>query len=219
MSRSHINHRRLHSNTISGDRPPAIDTSIRPPSSPRRNSEGSPRLPPINISAPTPITPSALGVLSLDQFPHRNTDDHAQDGPSLEQGPRSNSPAPTPVVGPEPASVRTNLPTLASERLAAAPKKPRSRRSSLSINPANDASFPQSKQSQRKTSRRGSDDTENDAVSEGEFSTATGSIINACGLEVASAKRNQDFHALFRSVPEEDPLISGEEKVYETMKD
>ncbi|KAI9310764.1 hypothetical protein BX666DRAFT_1151055 [Dichotomocladium elegans] len=36
---------------------------------------------------------------------------------------------------------------------------------------------------------------------------AVGSIAAACNIELASAKRNQDFHQLFRSVPEEDPLL------------
>ncbi|KAG0170311.1 hypothetical protein DFQ28_002257 [Apophysomyces sp. BC1034] len=206
MSKS--NHRRLHSNTISGDRPPAIDTSIRPPSSPRRNSEGSPRLPPINISAPTPISPNSLGVLSLDQFPHRNPDDPVQDETTPEQASRSCSPAPTPVVGPESSSAQTTLPSVMPDRLVSQSGNSRSRRSSLSAGPISDVPLPESKQPQRKQLRRGSDDTEDDAISEGEFSTVAGSIANACGVDVASAKRNQDFHALFRSVPEDDPLIS-----------
>ncbi|RUS28397.1 hypothetical protein BC938DRAFT_481937, partial [Jimgerdemannia flammicorona] len=35
------------------------------------------------------------------------------------------------------------------------------------------------------------------------------SIASMCGMEIANAKRNAEFHNLFRSVPEEDRLIEG----------
>jgi hypothetical protein len=41
-------------------------------------------------------------------------------------------------------------------------------------------------------------------------SAAAGSIASACGMDLANAKRNSDYHALFRSVPEDDVLIEGE---------
>ncbi|CAO3694374.1 unnamed protein product [Rhizopus stolonifer] len=50
--------RRLHSNTVTGARPPALDISLARPTNVRRNSEGSPRVPPIEIMEPTPIEPS-----------------------------------------------------------------------------------------------------------------------------------------------------------------
>ncbi|KAL0073693.1 GRAM domain-containing protein [Phycomyces blakesleeanus] len=34
-----------------------------------------------------------------------------------------------------------------------------------------------------------------------------GSVASSCGVDLANAKRNADFHALFRSVPEQDMLI------------
>ncbi|CAO3600733.1 unnamed protein product [Absidia cylindrospora] len=69
-------HRRLHSNTVSGDRPLAIDTTSRP-GMPRRNSEGSPGLPPeIDICAATPLESKQEngldGHLSLEDFPPKN---------------------------------------------------------------------------------------------------------------------------------------------------
>ncbi|KAH8554150.1 GRAM domain-containing protein [Umbelopsis sp. PMI_123] len=57
----------------------------------------------------------------------------------------------------------------------------------------------------RAKSRRTSLDTT--TSSEGGFSAAGGSVATACGLEVANAKRNAEFHTLFRSVPEDDMLI------------
>ncbi|KAH8555442.1 hypothetical protein BGW37DRAFT_419623 [Umbelopsis sp. PMI_123] len=57
--------------------------------------------------------------------------------------------------------------------------------------------------------RKDSDDTDVDDVSEGGYSAAAGSIAGACGMELANAKRNNDYHALFRSVPEDDVLIEG----------
>ncbi|KAG2174239.1 hypothetical protein INT43_004260, partial [Umbelopsis isabellina] len=62
----------------------------------------------------------------------------------------------------------------------------------------------------RSSKRRESLDTA--VSSEGGFSTAAGSIATACGLEVANTKRNAEFHALFRSVPEDDLLIEGVEE-------
>ncbi|KAI7884709.1 hypothetical protein K492DRAFT_142647 [Lichtheimia hyalospora FSU 10163] len=49
--------------------------------------------------------------------------------------------------------------------------------------------------------------SEGEAMSTGLSQPAPGSIAAACHLEVANDKRNQEFHQLFRSVPENDPLI------------
>lgn len=135
------NHRsRVHSNTVSGDRPPAIDTSITPPPSTRRNSEGSPRLPvpPINISSPSPVvvTPSSSSSETLSLQRHFPDTDKmpppaVQNETTIIQTngkPTSRSPSPKPpppVVAPEPQ------PSLSS-RFLAGQRKSRSRGSSVS---------------------------------------------------------------------------------------
>ncbi|KAI8344436.1 hypothetical protein BC941DRAFT_408637 [Chlamydoabsidia padenii] len=232
-----MRHRRLHSNTISGDRLPNIDTTIRP-SLLRRNSEGSPGLPPeIDISTATPLDPKDAKqqeqYLSLDHFP--STSKHkissSQDlaiGDKENDGiyKASSSPSlPTPVVAPEVSS--SNNHTL---RIPNQAKKLRSRSSSQSTtgstsktksgndgtwsrkvsesegNNNNNNGAPNSINLKVPSSRRGSNGTE-DWNSEGEQSMVAGSIAIAVRAETVSDKRNQDFHALFRSVPEDDMLI------------
>ncbi|KAI8137822.1 hypothetical protein BJV82DRAFT_566007 [Fennellomyces sp. T-0311] len=186
-------HRRAHSNTVSGDRPPAIDTLL-PITTGRRNSEGSPRAPlppPINISEPSPTRLDSPKTLSLQHhFPDTimPSDDDAHQR------------AATPPV----AAVPETKPGTMSRLFAH--KKSRSRGSSLSTHSVSD--LPDSHADKIGASKlrnepvRGSDD----AASE-QSTFAAGSIAAACNVEPANAKRNQDFHALFRSVPEDDPLI------------
>lgn len=216
--------RRPHSNTVSGDRPPAIDTTLArngSPSAARRNSEGSPRLPPpINISEPTPVDPMDSSPTTLSLQKHF---------PDNQVSSRASSPTPTPIAAPE----QQHLPVTSSSTSAVSRllRKPRSRASSLSTTgsvnndeAASDKSLPKptnnigssklrngaAAAAAAAAPRRASELTvDTRASSERTPSMAAGSIAAACNLEVASAKRNQDFHALFRSVPEEDPLIEG----------
>lgn len=239
-----MRHRRLHSNTISGDRPPAIDTTIRP-SMLRRNSEGSPGLPPeIDICAATPLGTEASKEqqqephLSLDHFPstahHKvssygnlTPDNGKHDDPKKTSSSQS---LPTPVAAPEVSS--SNNHTL---RIPLKGKKSRSRSSSQSTelytksrpritsivsgdggarsrqaseSEGNSNGVPASTALKLPSSRRGSNATE-DWNSEGEQSMVAGSIATALRMDSVSDKRNQEFHALFRSVPEDDMLIEG----------
>ncbi|KAI8388886.1 uncharacterized protein BYT42DRAFT_544103 [Radiomyces spectabilis] len=206
--------RRMHSNTISGERPPVIDTSLRPTNL-RRNSDGSPGLPPpIEISAPTPITPfsgNSVGILSLDHFPDRDQTQSegavSNDKTGIPPA-RIQSPLHTPEAAPE------TLPTLTLTPKPAVPSS-RSRGSSTSTQHTIDAGSQLEKSDSQQLSvqrrppgHRGSDATEDQGnVSDGGLSTTAGSVAGACGLDVANVKRNSDFHALFRSVPEDEMLI------------
>ncbi|KAL7327348.1 hypothetical protein PS15p_205794 [Mucor circinelloides] len=203
---------RPHSNTISGGRPPALDIAISRPTNVRRNSEGSPGLPPpICISEPTPIEPSkdhANGFFNDTSKPASrpvtpDTDSVVSNASS------SVSPAPLPRASATAPVGTTNLLESPTQK-----KKSRSRASSVTsnlINEIKESSTIQSLASKIK-SRHSSEDAEVSAApaernSSDNQSTIAQSIAGASGVYVANAKRNQDFHALFRSVPEEDNLI------------
>ncbi|ORZ15981.1 hypothetical protein BCR42DRAFT_353038 [Absidia repens] len=233
-------HRRLHSNTVSGDRPLSIDTTSRP-GMPRRNSEGSPGLPPeIDICAATPLESKQEngldGHLSLEDFPPKNTNNnnnnnnsttttlnqHAQDKDVAINKSFSSHSLPTPVAAPEESNKHTlRIPTPAkksrsrsSSQSSAISRKSRptftsglrSRKASESESNFSNINGTPSASATQDSSRRGSDGTE-DSVSEGEHSMAAGSIATAVRTDSVSDKRNQEFHALFRSVPEDDVLI------------
>ncbi|EPB93087.1 hypothetical protein HMPREF1544_00161 [Mucor circinelloides 1006PhL] len=203
---------RPHSNTISGGRPPALDIAISRPTNVRRNSEGSPGLPPpICISEPTPIEPSkdhANGFFNDTSKPASrpvtpDTDSVVSNASS------SVAPAPLPKASATAPVGTTNLLESPTQK-----KKSRSRASSVTsnlINEIKESSTIQSLASKIK-SRHSSEDAEVSAApaernSSDNQSTIAQSVAGTSGVYVANAKRNQDFHALFRSVPEEDNLI------------
>ncbi|KAG2226936.1 hypothetical protein INT45_010215 [Circinella minor] len=218
--------RRPHSNTVSGvNRPLAIDTLITSGITHRRNSEGSPRAlvaPPINVSAPSPTQSTHLDspkTLSLQHhfpdtavMPSSSEDDVINNNNNNNN---NNSRTATPPIAIVPETTKSNT----VSRLFGGHRKPRSRGSSLSTHSVNELPDThaekqalgnsklrneptvQPQPQQQPQQHRGSDDASS------ETSFAAGSIAAACNLEPANAKRNQDFHALFRSVPEEDPLI------------
>lgn len=196
--------RRSHSNTISGGRPPALDMeNIRPPNI-RRNSEGSPHLPPpICISEPTPIEPSS----THDGFFNDNKSAASSANSSRPSTPNSDaSQAPPPRLpkGSATAPVGGLLDSPGRK------KKNRSRASSLTsnlIHEIKESSTIQNLASKIK-SRHSSDEPEADRASLDNVNTNTtsGSIA---GVSLATTKKNEDFHALFRSVPEDDNLIEG----------
>lgn len=203
---------RPHSNTISGGRPPALDIAISRPTNVRRNSEGSPGLPPpICISEPTPIEPSkdhANGFFNDTSKPASrpvtpDTDSVVSNASS------SVAPVPLPKASATAPVGTTNLLESPTQK-----KKSRSRASSVTsnlINEIKESSTIQSLASKIK-SRHSSEDAEVSAApaernSSDNQSTIAQSVAGASGVYVANAKRNQDFHALFRSVPEEDNLI------------
>ncbi|RCH97507.1 hypothetical protein CU098_006695 [Rhizopus stolonifer] len=172
---------RHHSNTISGSRPPALDIAITRPTHVRRNSEGSPGVPPpICVSEPTPIEPSAepFNFEQKNRPPTPNNDQVKQD------------------------SLSDSTPQQS--------KRSRSRASSLTsslLNEIKESSTIQSLAHKIK-SRHGSEDVDNESTVESTTTTAPAtSIMTNNTIILANAKRNQDFHALFRSVPEEDSLI------------
>ncbi|SAL96478.1 hypothetical protein [Absidia glauca] len=239
-----MRHRRLHSNTISGDRPPAIDTTIRP-SMLRRNSEGSPGLPPeIDICAATPLGTEASKEqqqephLSLDHFPstaHHKVSSHGNltlndDKHGDPKKTSSSQSLPTPVAAPEvsssnnhtlriPMQAKKTRSRSSSQSTTGSHTKPRPRITSMasgdgggarsrqaSESEGNSNGVPASTTLKLSSSRRGSTVTE-DWNSEGEQSMVAGSIATAVRMDSVSDKRNQEFHALFRSVPEDDMLI------------
>lgn len=207
---------RPHSNTISGGRPPALDITISRPSNVRRNSEGSPGLPPpICISEPTPIEPSA----------HHNgffNDKIGSTAPSSANSSRPSTPnsdnftPPPPAPLPKP-SVTAPVGTTNMLDSPTQKRKIRPRGSSITsnlINEIKESSTLQKVASKIKSSRHSSEDgdTERSSLDGGNISappSAPPSVAGTSGVCLANAKRNQDFHALFRSVPEEDSLIEG----------
>ncbi|KAJ2956725.1 hypothetical protein NQZ79_g7465 [Umbelopsis isabellina] len=226
-----FSHQRKHSNTISGEmRPLSVETRI--PSPPRRSSDGSPRqsLYPttINISAPTPTTATfSKEVFSTATtgltFELLQSQDNISYPEHREHDLGNRDRPPTPIAPPEESqepynsvvSSPTTLGPILGQRARGISTSTMSSTTSLgSIGPdlSRSSSTPTSKlaTSGRPSRRRESLDTA--VSSEGGFSTAAGSIATACGLEVANTKRNAEFHALFRSVPEDDLLIEGVER-------
>ena len=215
--------RRPHSNTVSGGRPPALDISISRPINVRRNSEGSPGLPPpICISEPTPIEPSkdaSNGFFNSNSKPSSrpvtpDTDSVVSNASS------SASPAPLPKYSATAPAGTANLLDSPTQK-----KKSRSRASSVTSNLINEIKESSTMQSlaNKIRPRHSSEDTDTNSAnanantaaatisqernSSDNQSTIAQSVAGASGVFIANAKRNQDFHALFRSVPEEDNLI------------
>ncbi|KAG2176215.1 hypothetical protein INT43_005449 [Umbelopsis isabellina] len=215
---------RIHSHTISGDRPPIIITNPRfMPSPQRRNSDGGSPRPPLPTAlgddlqpaapvAPTTATTEAAAIfsstapsLSLEHLV--NTSKPISDAGSVHSVASDSAlmnEAKTPIADPE---------TPVTKDMLLVPKKRgRARGSSVSTAHSDSKSVSLSRTnsvSSRKatsTRRKDSDDTEGEAGSD-VASAATGSIASACGMDLANAKRNSDYHALFRSVPEDDVLI------------
>ncbi|CEP07937.1 hypothetical protein [Parasitella parasitica] len=203
---------RPHSNTISGGRPPALDISISRPMNARRNSEGSPGVPPpICISEPTPIEPSkgaSNGFFNGQPTSRPVTPDTDS---VVSNASSSVAPAaPLPRASATAPAGATNM----LDSLPARKKKSRSRASSVTSNLINEIKESSTIQSitNKIRSRHSSDDADaNPAPQERNStdiqSTVAQSIGGSSGVYLANAKRNQDFHALFRSVPEEDNLI------------
>jgi hypothetical protein len=198
---------RPHSNTISGSRPPALDIPITRPSIFRRNSEGSPGLPPpICISEPTPIEPSVHNGFFEDKT--STTPSSANSSrPTTPNSDNSTPPAPVPLPkSSATAPVGTMLDSPTTKR------KSRSRGSSITsnlINEIRESSTLQKVASKIKSSRYSSEDADGERNSFDGGNSAPPSVAGTSGVYLANAKRNQDFHALFRSVPEEDSLIEG----------
>lgn len=208
---------RPHSNTISGGRPPALDIAISRPTNVRRNSEGSPGLPPpICISEPTPIEPSKEASHGFFNDNSKTSSRSATPDTDLTDSNTSSSIAPLPISSSTtPPTGSTNLLDSPTQK-----KKSRSRASSVTSNLIHEIKESSTIQSlaSKIRSRHSSEDTDssNAAIpspppqernSIDNQSSIAQSIAAASSISTANAKRNQDFHALFRSVPEEDNLI------------
>ena len=226
-------HRRSRSNITPGDLTPIetrqsscdTTTSSTSPNSSRRNSDGSPRVPVALVNTSTPSPPPDINIFAPSPSAIANTASHhlmtteTTTTTVEEKYPSSRSASPIPH-GSDPQPTLSS--TSAVSRLFA--KKSRSRGSSLSNHfhnsdsvPApisvSDIHLPMNHSNNSATRLRPSSPSPppptlpaptcvNDRL-------APGTIASNCGVELANAKRNQDFHALFRSVPEEDPLIEG----------
>lgn len=216
--------RRSHSNTVSGGRPPALDIPISRPTNVRRNSEGSPGLPPpICISEPTPIEPSkdaSNGFFNNNNKPASRPVTPDNDS-VVSDASSSVAPVPLPKSSATAPAGSTNLLDSPTQK-----KKSRSRASSVTSNLINEIKESSTMQSlaNKIRPRHSSEDTDSNSThtnantaaaaaapqernSSDNQSTIAQSIAGASGVFIANAKRNQDFHALFRSVPEEDNLI------------
>ncbi|KAI8371115.1 hypothetical protein BD560DRAFT_396156 [Blakeslea trispora] len=193
---------RHHSNTISGGRPPALDISLARPTYVRRNSEGSPGVPPpICVSEPTPIEPSTD---TTDVFFHKSrpaTPNYSTEEDDVSVSSKNGAPS---------LPKKNSKLNLSESQSNLDKKKSRSRASSLTsslINDIKESSTIQSLASKIKP-RINHEETEADQMSmDGKESVAATSTIASSTVLLANAKRNQDFHTLFRSVPEEDSLI------------
>jgi hypothetical protein len=219
---------RIHSHTISGDRPPVIITNPKfMPSPQRRNSDGGSPRPPLPIALADDIQPAApvtattatteaeifsstAPSLSLEHLALNRTKTTSDSGSIhsvVSDSALLNNEAKTPIADPETPVTK--------DMLLVPRRKSRARGSSVSTANSDTKSVSLSRTnsvSSRKatpTRRKDSDDTENEAGSD-VASAAAGSIASACGMDLANAKRNSDYHALFRSVPEDDVLIEGE---------
>lgn len=208
--------RRPHSNTFSGARPPPLDLSLSRPTSVRRNSEGSSAVPPpISVSEPTPIEPSVDGKEKGFFCDNDNRSASSSEVVLVGKAEQNRENWTSSVQGSATAPVNSNL----LDSPASTPrKKSRSRASSVTSNLLNEIKESSTIQSlASKIKSRHSEETNNGEPivpternsSEDSVSVATTSIAGTSGIDLASAKRNQDFHTLFRSVPEEDALIEG----------
>lgn len=207
-SSSNKNHYRPHSNTVSAGCPSTPPLAVNTNNLPRRNSEGSPRqlpLAPIQQQQQQPdVTTESPKTLSLERhFPDKSMttiDTNGSEQENTEPIPTS-SPAP-PIAVPE-----TPVARLLGNRA-----KSRSRTSSMSFQ-QDTASAPATTTTAAAAANGTSYDSDissqDEAMGNGISQPAPGSIAAACHLEVANEKRNQEFHQLFRSVPENDPLIEG----------
>lgn len=188
--------RRSHSNTISGGGPPALEIDVTRPTQIRRNSEGSPHLPPICVSEPTPIEPSVEN-----EFFSKPVPTPANSRPSTPASDASVSPSP-----PDPLPKSSATAPVGGLLDSPKPRKnnTRPRGSSITSNLINEIKENATIQNlaSKIKSRQSEDADERNSV-DGASSVATSNVY------FANAKRNQDFHALFRSVPEEDSLIEG----------
>ncbi|GAA5797667.1 hypothetical protein HPULCUR_003058 [Helicostylum pulchrum] len=200
--------RRSHSNTISGGRPPALDIDVTRPTPTRRNSEGSPHLPPIYVSEPTPVEPSVDNEFfskpvepSVDnEFFSKPVPTPADSRPSTPASDTSNSPPPPNPVPKYSATAPVDG-LLDSSKVKKNNTRPRG--SSITSNLINEIKENATIQNlaNKIKSRQSEDAEERNSVDGTVSSVATNNVY------FANAKRNQDFHALFRSVPEEDSLI------------
>jgi hypothetical protein len=201
------NKRRSHSNTISGGRPPALEIDTLRPPNVRRNSEGSPQCPPpISISEPTPIEPSNRNEFFHDEN-KSTTSSINSSRPSTPNSDLHSSPAPLPK-GFATAPVGG---LLASPQQQQKKKGNRSRASSLTSNLIHEIKESSTIQhiASKIKSRHSSEEQEERSSFDG---SAPASVAGTSGLSLATSKKNEDFHALFRSVPEDDNLIEGNSK-------
>lgn len=226
MNPNKRNSGRLHSHTISGDRPLLTITNPRlSSSSHRRNSDGgspgltSPMLGDTLLpAAPTATTATSETAIFSSTAPSLSLEhlDFKSSKPSSDTGSVHSVQSDSAVINnDQKIPIADPETSVAKEMLVVPRRKPRPRGSSVSIATSTDAKGTPLSRSNSVASRKGaarrkdSDDTDVDNGSEGAYSAAAGSIASACGMELASAKRNSDYHALFRSVPEEDVLIEG----------
>lgn len=225
-------HQRKHSHTISGGiRPPPLDT--RQPSPPRRGSDGPPLQIPypttINISAPTPTTATfskevfstATTGLTFELLQSQATPSNTDFGDDVNLG---NYKSLTPIASPEQpegpiapsGSIPFGLEPLESPRPQGISLSTMTSTTSLGSSGSDlnrTLSLPsQGKIGTRRKANKRRESLDTTTSSEGGFSSAVGSVATVCGLELANAKRNTEFHTLFRSVPEDDLLIEGTEK-------
>ena len=188
------NKRRLHSSTISGGTLPALEISR--PMNARRNSDGSAHSPPpICISEPTPIEPQ------------QRNEFFSNEGASSNNSSRPNTPPSSEPVSSVPKNSATAPPgTSLLDSPAPVKKGNRSRASSLTSSLINDIKESSTIQTiANKIKSRHSEDHDSNASVDGNSSAPP----SVAGVSLASSKKNDDFHALFRSVPEDDNLIEG----------
>ncbi|KAG1408331.1 hypothetical protein G6F60_001525 [Rhizopus arrhizus] len=192
--------RRLHSNTVSGVRPPALDLSLARPANIRRNSEGSPRIPPVEIMEPTPVE------TSFDQKDEFLKEDNSRPSSGNSQVHTVDS-----SFKAEPKTAVNNSSAL-SLLESGSKKKSRSRASSLTSSLINEIKENPTIQkvsstlAQKIKHPQSSENSNTDKSSiDGNHSNTAPSSTST--YDLANVKRNQDFHALFRSVPEDDSLI------------
>lgn len=225
-------HRRSRSNISPGDLP-AIETrqsscdttTSTSPTSSRRNSDGSPRVPVSLVNTSTPSLTPDINIFAPSPSAIANTPHPMPTETTTaveEKYPSSRSASPIPNVSdPQPTLSSTS----AVSRLFA--KKSRSRGSSLSNHFHNsdsvaaptsvsDIHLPMNHSNTSATRLRPSSPSPPPPApsSVNDRTITPGTIASICGVELANAKRNQDFHALFRSVPEEDPLIEGTQIIF-----
>ncbi|KAI7870311.1 hypothetical protein BDF14DRAFT_1772990 [Spinellus fusiger] len=205
------NRHRNHSNSLSEDILPSVyistltDTSTAEAESlmSRRNSEGSPHSSPLPV---TPLTSDSLGILSLqDHFPNHHNQQHLP--PSVPPHTSTSTTTTTTTTTSSSASDVTMGTPIAVPETMLPPSNNTAQDTETHLPPSKTPSIANYPSNEHTLAPTPSKQSLREETGEAKGRPRSSSVATHCGVDLAPARRNADFHALFRSVPEQDTLI------------